>query len=148
MSKISQPAGSVLSAQEPPPSGSGSCFFRARCGLVLRTFVYVDGFNLFHRALKGTKHKWIDLVALSRSLLGANNVVTAVKYYTARVTGRQDAQSPGRQQTYLNALESLPEVQVFFGRFMAKTITRPLVNPSRVSPVLSKFTLRKRRGRT
>ena len=26
----------------------------------MRTFVYVDGFNLFYRALKGTSWKWLD----------------------------------------------------------------------------------------
>jgi len=27
----------------------------------LRTVVYIDGFNLFYGALKGTPYKWLDL---------------------------------------------------------------------------------------
>ena len=26
----------------------------------VKTFAYVDGFNLYYRALKGTPHKWLD----------------------------------------------------------------------------------------
>ena len=31
----------------------------------MRARVYIDGFNLYHRALKGTAHKWLDIAALS-----------------------------------------------------------------------------------
>lgn len=34
-----------------------------------RTFVYIDVFNLYYRALKGTPHKWLDIEALSRTAL-------------------------------------------------------------------------------
>jgi hypothetical protein len=27
----------------------------------VRTIAYVDGFNLYYRALKGTPYKWLDL---------------------------------------------------------------------------------------
>ena len=30
----------------------------------MRTFVYVDGFNLYYGALKSTPWKWLDLPAL------------------------------------------------------------------------------------
>ena len=33
----------------------------------MRTVVYVDGFNLYYGALKGTSWKWLDLVALSQN---------------------------------------------------------------------------------
>jgi hypothetical protein len=31
--------------------------------------VYVDGFNLYYGALKGTKYKWLDLKALFSAVL-------------------------------------------------------------------------------
>lgn len=52
-----------------------------------RTAVYVDGFNLFYGALKGTPYKWLDLAALCGMLLPADHVV-AIHYYTARVSAR------------------------------------------------------------
>ena len=34
----------------------------------MRTYVYVDGFNLYYGALKGSHYKWLDLKALFTSL--------------------------------------------------------------------------------
>jgi hypothetical protein len=33
-------------------------------GFVMIIRAYVDGFNLFYSSLKGTKYKWLDIVAL------------------------------------------------------------------------------------
>jgi hypothetical protein len=33
-----------------------------------RAAVYIDGFNLYHGALKGTQYKWLDVEALARRL--------------------------------------------------------------------------------
>ena len=57
------PAGSMLSAQG-PSFGVALAFFWKRC---MRTRVYVDGFNLYYGALKGTSFKWLNLLALSLS---------------------------------------------------------------------------------
>ena len=46
----------------------------------------------------------------------------------ARVSGVVDPGSPARQQGYLSALGTLPEVEVHFGSFLAKAIWRPLTN--------------------
>ena len=97
-----------------------------------RTFVYVDGFNLYYRALKGTRYKWLDLSKLAESLLGPNNSVDAVRYYSARISsqrggGQQDHEAPKRQHAYLKALQAIPGVSIHYGRFLPKQITRPLV---------------------
>jgi uncharacterized LabA/DUF88 family protein len=94
-----------------------------------RTIVYVDGFNLYHRALKDTAYKWLNLMALAKELLEPHNQIVAIKYYTARVSGQRDITSPRRQATYLAALSTIPELEVIYGHFLAKTITRPLVRP-------------------
>lgn len=94
-----------------------------------RVFVYVDGFNLYYRALKGKSGvKWLDIRALATRLLKPTDTVVSVRYFTARVSGAQDPDAPRRQNMYLSALQSFPEYQLHFGNFLAKTITRPLVN--------------------
>ena len=102
--------------------------------MVARTYLYVDGFNLYHRALKNTPYKWLNLKTLGQQVLASHNQITCIKYFTARVSGQRDPTSPARQQAYLKALSTLPEVKVYFGHFLAKTITRPLVKPVRGLP--------------
>jgi hypothetical protein len=38
-------------------------------GPVMRTYVYIDAFNLYYGALKGTPYKWLDVKALFGSIL-------------------------------------------------------------------------------
>ena len=94
----------------------------------MRTRVYVDGFNLYYGALKGTPLKWLDPVRLSAQALPGACVIDKVLYFTARVSGLSDPGAPVRQQIYLSALRALSEVEVHLGSFLAKTVWRPLVN--------------------
>ena len=94
----------------------------------MRTSVYVVGFNLYYGAVKDTPFKWLNLVDLARLLVPGGHVVGRLKYFTARVSGVSDRRAPARQQAYLNALGTLPEVQIYFGSFLAKTVWRPLTN--------------------
>ncbi len=91
----------------------------------MRTRVYVDGFNLYYGALKGTPYKWLDLVKLAYQLLPPGYSVTKLKYFTARVSGIPDAGAPARQQAYLSALATLPEVEVIRGLFSPRTSGGP-----------------------
>lgn len=104
----------------------------------MRVRVYVDGFNVYYRALKGTDCKWLNPLVLSRSLLDPEDTVDCVHYFTARVSTRAgDGEAPKRQQAYLSALGTVPEVKVHYGRFLAKTKLRPLArDPSRFVEVL------------
>ena len=47
---------------------------------------------------------------------------------SARVSGIASAGAPARQHAYLRALGTLPWVRVHLGRFLAKTVWRPLTN--------------------
>ena len=88
-------------------------------GVARRTIVYIDGFNLFYGALKGRGPgvKWLDPVELCRRLLPENDVVL-IRYFTAHVSARpHDPGLPVRQQAYLRALTSRPEVSVHLGEF-------------------------------
>ena len=96
---------------------------------VLRTFAYIDGFNLYNRALiKTPQFKWLGLRLFCASFL-ADNDRCEIKYYTARVAGRRDPGQPGRQNAYLRALRTIDGLSVFFGNFLPKQIRRPLVSP-------------------
>ena len=84
-----------------------------------RVSVYIDGFNLYH-ALDdlGENHlKWLDLWAVSETLVRKNEVVTAVKYFSAYATWMQS--SYRRHQRYVAALQSRG-VEFIEGRFKEK----------------------------
>ena len=97
----------------------------------MRTYVYVDGFNLYYGALKGTAWKWLDLPALFAKVLQPHHDILAVKYFTARVSGTSADQSkPQRQDVYLRALQHYRrEVEVYFGHFLRHTVRAPLARP-------------------
>ena len=97
-------------------------------GADVRTRVYVDGFNLYYGALKGTPFKWLDPVLLTSLLLPPDHQIERLRYFTARVSGKLDPRAPARQRVYLKALATLPEVEIHYGRFLAKTAWRPLAN--------------------
>ena len=95
----------------------------------MRVGVYVDGFNLYYRALRGTKLKWLDIQKLSLEVLAETDQVQFIRYFTAYVSPRAgDEDAPRRQETYLRALRTLPNFTIHNGRFLPKTKTRPLVS--------------------
>jgi uncharacterized LabA/DUF88 family protein len=90
----------------------------------LDTHVYIDGFNLYYGLLKGTACKWLDLERFCDQLL-PRNAVKKIYYFTAKVDARpQDPDQPVRQQTYLNALATLPRVEVHLGTFMSSVVSQ------------------------
>ena len=84
-----------------------------------RVIAYIDGFNLYHglKAADWRRFLWLDLVALARSLIRANQRLVEVKYFTTRVTGSEGRKK--RQATYLEALECHcgEALKMYFGRF-------------------------------
>ena len=93
----------------------------------MRTRVYVDGFNLYYQ-LRKTQTKWLNPVKLAYLVLPKLHKIEKLRYFTAHVSGVPDPGSPARQQVYLNALGTLPEVEIHFGSFLSKTIWRPVIN--------------------
>ena len=82
-----------------------------------RTAIYIDGFNLYYGALKGTPYKWLDLDRYFR-LLRPNDDLQCIRYFTAMVNG------PTRpnQETYLRALATTPLVTPILGKFKNKRV--------------------------
>lgn len=91
----------------------------------MRTRVYVDGYNLFYACLKGSPYKWLNVYALVTNLLPRNNI-DKLRYFTAQVSARlHDPDQPQRQQTYLRALATVPEIEVHFGHFLTHEVSMP-----------------------
>lgn len=87
-----------------------------------RIISYVDGFNLYFgmKAEYRNRFLWVDVEALSRSLLQPDQTLVATKYFTSRVTNQPDKER--RQKTYLEALEASTSCHFFYGRYQSNTI--------------------------
>jgi uncharacterized LabA/DUF88 family protein len=84
---------------------------------VERVIAYVDGFNLyFGLREKGWKrYYWLNLELLSENLLKPDQVLDTVYYFTSRTT--DDPGKMKRQNTFLEALETLPKVRIKYGKY-------------------------------
>jgi uncharacterized LabA/DUF88 family protein len=95
----------------------------------LRTYIYIDGFNFYYRSLKDTNYKWLDFKKLFTSLLGLQNQIIKIKYFTTMVSGKYDPEKPNRQLNYIRALERYtPEISIYFGMFLSHTVKMPLAD--------------------
>ena len=95
----------------------------------MKTNVYVDGFNLYYRAVKGTPFKWLDLSKVCQALLPAHHI-NRIRYFTALVQQRPDNPlAPSRQLWYIRALETIPNLTVHYGQFRSHQKRRPLATP-------------------
>lgn len=103
----------------------------------LRTNIYVDGFNLYYGSLKSTPYKWLNLKILFDNLLNADHTVQTIKYFTAKIAVRAgERQSQHNQLTYLSALNTIPEVDIFYGHYLMHKVYMPLVeNPNKLVQV-------------
>ena len=93
------------------------------------TNVYIDGFNLYYRALKDTPFRWLDLRKLAEALF-PQDTINKVCYFTARLDARPgNPAQPQRQQAYLRALATLPGFEIYYGTFRSGVRRRPLAEP-------------------
>ncbi len=96
-----------------------------------RTVVYVDGFNFYYGVVRGTPWKWLDLEALFRKVLGPENTLAKLKYFTARVhASPKDPAVQDRQDAYLRAMSAhCPLVEIYYGHFLRHQISMEHANP-------------------
>jgi len=82
-----------------------------------RTIVYVDGFNLYFglKSQKWKRYYWLNLHKLSQSLLKPTQLLIKTKYFTAQISKPEDKRI--RQRTFIEALGTLPDLEIFFGKF-------------------------------
>ena len=82
-----------------------------------------DGFNLYYglRSKGWRRYYWLDLRSLSEQLLRPGQRLVMVRYFTAGVFAEPgDPDKPVRQNTYLEALETLPNLHIHQGYHVAK----------------------------
>lgn len=93
----------------------------------MKANIYVDGFNLYYGAVKDTPFRWLDIAVLCSLLLPRDNI-HQIKYFTALVDPHPtDPGQRTRQETYLRALATIPNLTTFFGFFLTHEVTMPLV---------------------
>ena len=97
----------------------------------MRTYVYVDGFNLYNSGLKQDRAlRWLNIKAMCGGALRPENRIVGIRYFTARISAEpNDPDGPTRQDAYIRALEShIPELTVHYGQFRSENRRRPLTN--------------------
>ena len=100
----------------------------------MKTNLYIDGFNLYYGALRGSPYRWLDLAQMCRLLLPAHDI-HRLRYFTALVTPRPNNPSQLRDQlTYIRAIETTSNLTVHYGQFRTHAVRMPLVNPPTRGP--------------
>jgi hypothetical protein len=96
-----------------------------------RTILYIDGFNLYYGAVRGTPWKWLDPASQFQKVLGPQNLLMKVRYFTARVQpSRRDPDVNVRQDAYLRAIQTYcPLVELHFGHFLRHPLRMENANP-------------------
>ena len=82
-----------------------------------RVIAYVDGFNLFFGMKESgwQQFYWLNVCQLAENILPPNSVLTAVKYFTARVVSPDDKRK--RQGSYLEALQAQTQCVIIHGKY-------------------------------
>jgi hypothetical protein len=88
-----------------------------------RVIAYIDGFNLYYglKAKIWQRYYWLDLCKMVRSLLQPTQTLVSVKYFTARVD--QPPEKKARQDSYLDALGTLTDLEIIYGRYQFDPFT-------------------------
>ncbi len=95
----------------------------------MRTILYIDGFNMYFSAVKGTPLRWLNPVSLVQNSFPKNHIVST-KYFTARVSALLgDPDQPVRQDVYWRALRTLPNFVIIEGIFRTRKVRAKVVNP-------------------
>ena len=95
----------------------------------LRTNVYVDAFNVYYGCTKDTSYRWLNLARLCEVML-TNSTINQIKVFTGIVKPRpSDPQQPVRQQTYLRALRTIPNLTIIESSFLTHTRNFPKAKP-------------------
>jgi hypothetical protein len=95
----------------------------------VRANIYVDGFNLYYGALKGTPFRWLDIAALCR-LLVPGDTINRIRYFTARIQpDPRDPDKGTRQQLYLRALGTTPDLTIHYGHYLSHNVRMALTTP-------------------
>ena len=84
-----------------------------------KAIVYIDGFNFYYGAIKGTPHKWLNLEKLAEGLVRPQFELVVTRYFTSIM----DGSSGMRQSVFLGALSTLPRLRTVLGKFKPRSVT-------------------------
>jgi hypothetical protein len=73
----------------------------------MKTIVYVDGFNLYYGAVKGTPYKWLDISKLCQ--LASKESDRQNQIFIVLVSARPNDPDQPNRQLLLRALKTIPE---------------------------------------
>jgi uncharacterized LabA/DUF88 family protein len=91
----------------------------------MKTIIYIDGFNLYYGCIKNTPYHWLDVGKMCQLLLPKDRI-HKIKYFTALVKARpNDPDQPKRQQLFLRALRTIPNLEIILGTFLSHEVTMP-----------------------
>lgn len=90
-----------------------------------RVITYIDGFNLYFglKSKDWQRYYWLNLQLLSENLLKPGQQLIYTKYFTSRVANPADKHI--RQNTYLEALATLPDFSITYGKYQHNPHTCP-----------------------
>lgn len=88
-----------------------------------RVIAYIDGYNLYHglRAKGWKRFYWLNVTKLAEHLLKPGQILTATKYFTTVIKRPDDKRR--RQTLFLEALQTVPSLQIFYGQFLEDFVT-------------------------
>ena len=90
----------------------------------MKVNVYIDGFNLYYGAVKGTPYRWLNLAEMCRMLLPRDQILQ-IKYFTALVNARAaNPDQRSRPETLLRALATIPNLSIIYGFFLTHEIMK------------------------
>jgi len=96
----------------------------------VKIYIYIDGLNLYYGCLKGSSYRWLDINKMCH-LLFPHDEIIKIKYFTAPIKIREndkDHDRPNRQQIYLRALRTLPNLEIIEGVFLSHNVSMKLTN--------------------
>ena len=85
---------------------------------IKQVITYIDGFNLYYglKSKYGRKYIWLNVESLSTSLLKQGQILKKVRYFTAMI--RHNPNKEKRQRTYISALKTLPNTEIYCGKYL------------------------------
>jgi uncharacterized LabA/DUF88 family protein len=89
-----------------------------------RVVAYIDGFNLYFgmKQKKWRRYYWLDVTRLCARLILSTQTLVRTKYFTAVVSTGADGKHE-RQQTYLEALGTIPDLEIIHGHYLTNEVT-------------------------
>ncbi len=88
-----------------------------------RVIAYIDGYNLYYglRTKRWKWFYWLNIQSMVQSLLKPHQTLVGTKYFTTVV--KHPADKRRRQAVFLEALRTLNDFQIFYGRWLSNPNT-------------------------